>query len=266
MQPLTISDFTTTIPESPPLVSIDSYEVPVIDKKIILYPEILKEPPVQFVFALAHEVRNPLTNINLSIEMLESGADNDPQQYLDIIKRSSEKINNLINELVKYQQADEAPAGKHSIHQLLDEVLNLAEDRLTLKHITITKEFTANDFEIIMKRPKMKIALTNLIVNAVEAMPPENGRLKIVTKSLAGKYVIRIEDNGCGISKKDLRNIFKPFFTNKLKGLGLGLSSTYDILRSNHVGVTVESEERKGTCFSLYFYKIPMVSLFNNKQ
>ena len=65
--------------------------------------------------------------------------------------------------------------------------------------------------------------------------------------------MIQIEDNGCGISKENLKYIFKPYFTNKPGGLGLGLATTYDILQSNHVGVNVESEEGKGTRFILSF-------------
>jgi signal transduction histidine kinase len=100
----------------------------------------------------------------------------------------------------------------------------------------------------------MKIALTNIIVNAIDAMS-QKGELKIITKSIERKYAIQIEDNGCGISREDLKNIFKPYFTNKPGGLGLGLAATCDILQSNHVGVFVESEEGKGTRFILLFDK-----------
>jgi signal transduction histidine kinase len=265
MQPLTISHNNKTVVDYyPPPMNFDSYQVPVVNNKITLPPKKFKKPPVQFGSVLAHEVRNPLTNINLSVELLESETEHDRQPYYDIIKRSAARINDLVNELVKYQEANEAPAEKHSIHQLLDEVLIMAEDRLMLKHITIIKEYTAQDFEIILKRPKMIIALTNLIVNAVDAMPSENGRLKLVTKSMADKYVVKIEDNGCGISRKNLKHIFKPYFTNKAGGLGLGLSSTYEILRSNHIGVTVKSEEKSGTIFNLFFYKDPTVRFFNS--
>jgi len=265
MQPLTISEITTVRSSLPLVLEEGVSSVPVIKDKIALHREISNKP-VPFACVLAHEVRNPLTNINLSIEMLESCGENERQPFLDIIRRSSERINTLINELVKHQEADEAPAGTCSIHQLLDEVLKMTEDKFTLKHIAITRDYAEKDFEIILTRPKMKIALTNLVINAVDAMGTENGRLKIVTKSMADKYVIRIEDNGCGISKKNLRHIFKPYFTSKPGGLGFGLSSTCDILRSNHVGITVESEEGRGTCFNLFFFKYPTVSLFNNKR
>jgi signal transduction histidine kinase len=109
----------------------------------------------------------------------------------------------------------------------------------------------------------MQIALTNIIINAIDAMPSENGELKLTTKSIDGKYIIQVEDNGCGISKANLKHIFKPFFTKKPGGLGLGLATTYHILKSNHVGIDVESEEGKGTLFILSFDKNHDITLFN---
>jgi len=219
-------------------------------------PGIHATPPGQSVSALAHDIRNPLTNIDLSIEMLGAAIkDDDLKIYLDIIMRSSIRINGLVNELLKYRQADHAPAKKHSIHQLLDEVLETAEDRRMLNNISVRKEYATDDCEIALDRPKMRIALTNIIINAIESMTSKKGELKLVTKSAGTKYIIQIEDTGCGISKENLKNIFKPYFTFKPGGLGLGLATTNDILRSNHVGVFVASEEGIGTRFILMFDK-----------
>jgi len=158
----------------------------------------------------------------------------------------------LICGILKYQE-DEVQVEKHSIHQLLDEVLEMAGDRMRLKKIAVWKDYASNDCKIELNRVKMLIGLTNIIVNAIDSMTPGKGELKLVTKSIEGSYVIQIEDNGCGISKENLKNIFKPYFTNKAGGLGIGLATTYNILRSNNVGVHVESEEGKGTRFILAF-------------
>ncbi|HTE30638.1 MAG TPA: ATP-binding protein [Chryseolinea sp.] len=217
-------------------------------------PKLLKDLPAPFASALAHEVRNPLTNINLSVEMLEAAIKDDELKiYVDIIKRSALRITNLVSDLLRYQNTDELQAEKHSIEELLDEVLEMAKDRIGLKHVTVRKDYALQDCQIALHRQKVKIALTNIIINALDAMPHEQGELRLVTQSIDGKYTIRIEDNGCGISQENLANIFKPFFTNKPGGLGIGLATTYDILLSNHVGVSVESEEGVGTSFILLF-------------
>jgi signal transduction histidine kinase len=219
-------------------------------------PEIMNNQPAHFTTVLAHEIRNPLTNINLSVELIEAEVKNDDLKlYIDIIKRSSVRINGLINELLRYQQTDEVPADKHSTHQLLDEILETAKDRIALKNITVKKEYAVQECKIVLNRPKMKMALTNIIINAIEAMETDKGQLSLVTKSMGDKYIVEIKDNGCGISKDNLQYIYKPFFTNKPGGLGFGLAIAYDILRSDLVGVSVRSKKGEGTRFVLMFDK-----------
>ena len=215
-----------------------------------------KKKPPQFASALAHEVRNPLSNINLAVEMLKSlTSDDNHKIYLDIIIRGADRINNLVTDFLTSFQGEAMHVAKHSIHQLIDEVIAITEDRMRLKNIAIRKDYEAQDFQIMLDKEKMQIALTNIIINAIDAMPSENGELVLTAKLIDGKYIIQVADNGCGISKENLNYIFKPFFTKKPGGLGLGLATTYHILKSNHVGINVESVEGKGTCFTLLFDK-----------
>lgn len=210
--------------------------------------------PGQFTAALAHEVRNPLTNINLAVEMLKSTKMDDEQRiYLDIIMRSSGRVNDLVTDLLTSSRTDEVQPENHFIHQLLDEVLVMTKDRIMLKNIMVRKDYSTLDCKILVNKEKMKIALTNIIINAIDAMPSEGGRLKLVTKSVNGRCIIEIDDNGIGISEENLKNIFMPYFTNKPGGMGLGLSTTLDILKSSHARVDVQSVEGKGTRFILSF-------------
>ena len=219
-------------------------------------PEEMKPDSIQIISALAHEIRNPLTNINLAVEELISMNNNDDQKIvLDVIKRSSVRINDLLIDFLASFTDWEMRPEKHSIHELLDKVLFMCKDRIMLKNITVRKHYAVQDCKIVLDEPRMKIALTNIIVNAIEAMARNGGQLKILTKSIAEKFIIQIEDNGCGIGGSNLKNIFKHHFTTKPGGLGVGLAVTYDILRLNHVRVHVKSEVDKGTCFTLSFEK-----------
>jgi signal transduction histidine kinase len=216
-----------------------------------------ENPRIFFSSALAHEVRNPLTNINLSIEMLTSTAlDNEQKIYVDIIKRASFRINGLVRELLVSGGPGEIPFDNQPIHQLLDEVLAMTEDRIRLKNITVRKDYSTIDCRILMNKQQIKTALVSIVINAIEAMPAESGKLKLGTRSINGQCIITIEDNGMGISKEDLPNIFKPFFTSKPGGMGLGLSTTLEILNANHVRVKVKSEIGMGTRFLLSFDKL----------
>ena len=214
------------------------------------------EPSIPLVSVLAHELRNPLTNIMLTIHLLESKIlDDNDRMYMDIIKRSSAKINDLINDLLKGQQEPGAGTEKYSIHQLLDEVIDMAKDRLILKNVIVKKNYAPYDLKVKMDKPKIKIALTNIIINAIDAMGSKNGELRLGTKIIRGKCAVSIQDNGIGISKENLPLIFDPYFTNKQNGVGVGLAATKDILQSGKVGVRVESLIGHGTRFILLFEK-----------
>ncbi len=204
--------------------------------------------------ALVHEVRNPLANINLATEMLAPIATSDDQKlYLDIIMRNSIRINSVLTDMLLSFQPDETHLEEHSIRELLDEVLAVSMDRITLKNIMVKRNYIRRDYKTLVDKLKIKIAFTNIIINAIEAMPAEKGVLKLVTRSTKGKPVVEIKDNGIGIAKENLKQIFKPYFTSRPGGMGLGLSTTLDMLQSNHVSINVRSAPGKGTSFILLF-------------
>lgn len=244
----------TTLPCNPSQPGFHS--ISVWRPKAYSTSQVVPERPVPFAMTLAHEIRNPLNNINLAMEMLQSMTNDDTQKtYLDIVLRGSARIGNIVSDFLNPATAVEAVQEIHSIHEMLDEVLDMAGDRILLKNIRVKKNYATQYPPALFKKPEIKIALTNIIVNAIEAMPAKGGVLKISTKKMSGACAISISDNGTGISKENLKTIFKPYFTNKPGGLGLGLSATLDILYSNHVWVNVRSAEGKGTQFTLLFEK-----------
>jgi signal transduction histidine kinase len=220
-----------------------------------IIPEISKRTEsVEFTYTLAHEIRNPLSTINLAVDMLKlTNNEQEKKICLDIITRNSLRINNLLTDLLTSYQLDETGSQKYSIDELIDEVLVTIGDSLTMKNIKVSKYYSTRDCKILLNKQKVKIALTNIIINAIEAMPLEKGELKLVTKLVNGKCVVEIEDNGSGISKENMKKIFTPYFTSKPGGIGLGLSSSLDILRANHFHVDVKSKEGSGTRFILLF-------------
>jgi signal transduction histidine kinase len=208
----------------------------------------------QLASALAHEVRNPLATIFLSVQMLRSPIRvPDHKLYLDIIMKAAGQINDLITDLLTPRRPGERQLEKCTIHQLLDEALAMTEDRIILKDITVRKDYSKLDCKILVNKQTIKIALTNIIINAIEAMQSQKGKLKLITRSINGKCTIEIEDNGIGISKENLKNLFIPYFTDKPGGMGLGLSTTMNILQANHATIDVQSEEGKGARFILCF-------------
>jgi PAS domain S-box-containing protein len=201
---------------------------------------------------LAHEVRNPLTNINLSVEQLEEDIKN-PEYltYFEIIKRNSKRINDLITELMENSKPTEIESSKIPIRTIIDKTISLAKDRAALKNIKIETQYIG-DHELIQgDESKLTMAFLNIITNAIEAVEDNKGVIRILTHCKDKKCLIEIEDNGCGICKDDLAKIFEPYFTGKSNGMGLGLATTHNIIRTHKGYIDVESEEGKGTKFSI---------------
>src|SRR5205085_2504864 len=136
------------------------------------------------VRTLAHEIRNPLTNINLSIEQLESEVEDEGVQlYFDIIRRNAHRINDLISELLGAARPVEVVLLKHNLNDLVDKTLELAQDRILLKDIRLERHFTNEACIVNVDSEKMKLALLNIIINAVEAMKPNTGVLRVKTEN-----------------------------------------------------------------------------------
>lgn len=201
---------------------------------------------------MAHEVRNPLTNINLACEQLRAETETkDSEIFFTMIKRNSERINQLVSDLLATTRA-ELSFSPASINEILDESLYLALDRIQLNQINVEKHFDADICSIPVDAEKLKIAFLNLIVNAIEAMD-NNGELEITTKNLPGKCLVKISDNGKGMQKSQLDRLFEPYFTTKEKGNGLGLANCHNIIIGHRGSITAESQVGKGTSFTITF-------------
>jgi len=202
---------------------------------------------------IAHEIRNPLTNINLAMEQLknEAGADDDTAILFEMVQRNSNRINQLITDLLNSTKFAELSYARVSINDLLNEAVEMAKDRIVLYNINVVKRYSDDICDVSVDKEKLKIAFLNIIVNAIEAMEPGKGVLTIVTRGENDKCVIEISDNGTGMDKESLSRLFEPYFTSKPKGNGLGLTNTQNIILNHKGTIQAESEKGKGTTFTI---------------
>lgn len=203
---------------------------------------------------IAHEVRNPLTNINLATEQLRSeiGDEGDAEMLFAMIKRNSERINQLVSDLLAATRVTELKFSMVSVNELLDESLALAKDRIKLNGVQVVKNYDPEICPISVDAEKIKIAFLNIIVNGIEAMG-ESGILEISTSKKGDKCIVKFRDNGIGMSKSDMDRVFEPYFTTKEKGNGLGLANTQNIILGHKGSISAESEPGKGTVFTISF-------------
>lgn len=202
---------------------------------------------------IAHEVRNPLTNINLAAEQLKSElepTDESAGFLFEIISRNSNRINQLISELLNSTKFSELNFNKTSINDLLDEALEEAGDRISMSNMKVTRKYSTDICDVAVDRDKIKIAFLNIIINALEAMDNKpDGQLTIETKGENTKCKILISDNGMGMDEEEMSRLFEPYFTSKATGNGLGLTNTQNIILNHKGDIAVKSKKGEGTTF-----------------
>ena len=206
--------------------------------------------------SIAHEVRNPLTNIDLAVAQIKSDMpvqDENSNMLFDMVIRNSKRINQLVTELLSATRFVELNYISGSVNTLLDEALGMANDRIELNHIRIEKNYGNGMSDISVDREKIKIAFLNLIVNAIEAMEPNRGILQIHTRAEEDNCVIEITDNGSGMTEEHLNKLFEPYFTTKTNGNGLGLTNTQNIILNHKGYISVSSKPDEGTTFVIRF-------------
>lgn len=208
----------------------------------------------RLVRTLAHEVRNPLNNITLSVEQMNQlTTDEQLVFYLDIVQRNSRRINDLIKELLNTSGPAENMLTKVTLQHIVDDVVDASIDRQTLKHIKLKLDYPDTALEIMADREKLKLALLNIVINAIESMEEHKGLLAMKLEQLGQKAVLTISDNGCGISEENVSRLFEPYFTQKRNGVGLGLTFTLNILQSHQAKIDVASVLGQGTTFVISF-------------
>jgi PAS domain S-box-containing protein len=222
-------------------------------EKVTLQAEKLRAAG-RLVSTLAHEVRNPLNNINLAIDQLANEVKNpDASLYFDIVNRNSKRIAALIRELVDTARPAEIVLRKRSLQGILQDTLSMAYDRITLKKINVAVSYSDQDCFIMADVEKLKIAFLNIIINAVEAMEEETGQLSVEVMPDDTHHKVIIADNGSGINEENLARLFEPYFTSKRNGLGLGLASTLNILQAHKALIDVKSKLGEGSVFTISF-------------
>lgn len=202
--------------------------------------------------SIAHEIRNPLGNVYMSVQQLKKGcAQNSPWvKHIEVITRNTERINFLITELLNCARPPKLNIKPHDIHEALESVLDSVMTKIISQHIKVHKKLNAELSVINVDNEQIKRVFSNVIINAIESMP-ENSELIISTKNDENYFIVNIKDVGEGISDENIIRIFDPFFSTKLSGIGLGLSICYGIVVSHDGIIGVESKINKGTVFTI---------------
>lgn len=209
----------------------------------------------QLAANIVHEIRNPLSGILTTVQLLEEDFTEDDtrkEDMGDIIKEIG-RIEKLMNELLSFSKPKPLEFTSADINNILETTLSFVKKKAKVSDVEIVSDFDKTLPEIKADPTRLQQVFLNLSMNAIESMP-NGGRLGISTKREDRQWVeVRFEDSGTGIPREDIGKIFDPFFSKKKeeKGTGLGLSVSYRIIKDHKGEIDVESEEGKGTTFIL---------------
>jgi two-component system sensor histidine kinase HydH len=207
---------------------------------------------------LAHEIKNPLASLTSSIQLLRDDIryDADHDRLMQIILREADRLSSLVTNFLLYARPPAGKAEAIELDKILIDTAELFEKDANNDGRIITNKRIQPNIWIAMDPVQLRQILWNLLINASEAIEGE-GAIDIEMYTSKNKQaVIKITDNGRGISPDDLKHIFDPFFTTKPSGTGLGLSIVQRILEAYDSLLDVQSEIDKGTSFLLQFKQI----------
>ena len=208
----------------------------------------------QLAAGIAHEIRNPLTSINILIHSLTENipSGDSHREDLKVIEEEINRINEILDRFLRFAKPAPPLLERTDVASIFEETLQLIRPRIEKQLIIILKEFQALPI-ILMDREQMKQVALNLLLNAVQAMPG-GGHLTLKGQnSEDGQWIqLSIQDSGIGISSEDMNKLFDPFFSTKEGGVGLGLSITHRIIDQHHGKIEVESTPGEGTLFTVW--------------
>jgi signal transduction histidine kinase len=207
--------------------------------------------------SVAHEIRNPLNVINLSIDHVNKRyAPEDPgrrerfTQLLSSIKDEIERLKRLVNDLLNYGRPARYAIETVDMRQLVEETLSLLRQQADMQGVAVTVDEASGPASVRGDRERLKSFVSNLAINALQAMPT-GGHLTARVARRDGQVEVQIRDTGVGISEESLSKIFEPYFSTKQSGFGLGLAVTRKIIEEHQGQIAVESQVDHGTSFTV---------------
>jgi signal transduction histidine kinase/putative methionine-R-sulfoxide reductase with GAF domain len=208
----------------------------------------------QLAAGVAHEIRNPLTSINILIHSLTENypAGSSNREDFKVIAEEINRINEIVDQFLRFAKPAPPLLAKAEVLSIFEETLQLLRPQIEKQQILVQKDFQPLP-SILMDREQMKQAILNLLLNAVQAMP-KGGRLALKGRVPEGNRWVQlsIQDSGVGIPGEDIDKLFNPFFSTREGGVGLGLSITHRIIDQHDGKIEVESAPGKGTLFTVW--------------
>ncbi|MBU2063531.1 MAG: hypothetical protein KKF93_03960 [Candidatus Omnitrophica bacterium] len=210
----------------------------------------------QMAAAISHELKNPLSGIRVAADYLIRKVKNQPD-VLDIINNINNEVafaNSIIANILEHAKVTKPDFQPTNLKQLIEEAILTVAQHGWFNNIEIKKNIPNNLPRVELDKIQIRQVFMNLFINSAEAMVG-GGVLEIGISQEAQTVQIQIGDTGVGIEEEKLEKIFEPFFSTKVKGIGLGLAITKEIIEKHDGEIEVKSKPTKGATFII---KLPI--------
>lgn len=212
----------------------------------------------QITTSLSHEIRNPLSAVKLNLQIIQRNArlQGNDQRRIDISTREVIRLERILTELLDFAKPLQIEIDLCRVNVILSSSLDLLEMKMMERGLTKKISYGRGIPEIHGDDEKLEQAFINLLLNAIEASP-RGGEVLVKTRYRPNGWTrarveVLIEDEGAGVPEEHLGDIFKPFFTTKSRGTGLGLSNVKRILEAHGGGVDVANRRPSGASFHVF--------------
>jgi len=217
--------------------------------------------------AVAHEIRNPLNFINLSIDHVRArlapenpAAREDFEKILSNVKGEISRLNRLVGDFLSFGKPMRLDPRPCAVDAVVREVAALVDHKARDQNIALTLQAEDGLPQIVADAELLKTCFLNLMINAVDAMP-DGGVLSVAVRrggdDSAATIEIAVSDTGRGMTPEDIRTAFEPYFSTKDTGLGLGLALTRKIVEDHGGHIQLESEPGRGTTACIVLPLVP---------
>ncbi|MDI6764732.1 MAG: PAS domain S-box protein [Thermodesulfobacteriota bacterium] len=203
---------------------------------------------------IAHELNNPIYGIMNTLDLLktEIPPESKRRRILELSLSETHRLAEMLRNMLSFSKPEEEVRRPVNLNELLEGILLMVDKQMQEANVKVKTYFDEKMPQVMASTNQMRQVMLNMFKNAKEAMP-KGGILTVGTGREKNKVLIHIRDTGMGIPEESRDKIFEAFFTTKqkVKGVGLGLSVCYGIIKSHGGEIKVESEEGKGTYFTI---------------
>ncbi|HET7292697.1 MAG TPA: ATP-binding protein [Vicinamibacteria bacterium] len=207
---------------------------------------------------VAHEINNPLTGVLTYASFLLKRAAGSPEQRqdLEVIVRETKRCREIVRGLLDFARQTPPRRQGTDLNEVVRRAVTIMMNQLALHRVALALDLATDLPEASADANQIQQVVVNLLVNAADAIGDGGGEIRLSTRATASEAgpgaEIVVEDGGSGIAAADLPRLFEPFFTTKgTRGTGLGLAVTWGIVQSHGGAIDVQSEEGKGTRFTV---------------